>query len=50
MKYYIRFVSNSIASLGLKQQEFEVGSLSVINIPLFIKEKFHNQYFMAYAQ
>ena len=33
MKYSIRFVSSSVALLGLKQQEFEVGSLLVINIP-----------------
>ena len=33
MKYSIRFGSSSIASLALKQQEFEVGSLLGINIP-----------------
>ena len=30
MKYSIRFGSSPIASLTLKQQEFEVGSLTVM--------------------
>ena len=33
MKYSIRFGSSYIASLALKQQELEVGSLLGINIP-----------------
>ena len=33
MKYLIRFSSSSIASMVLKHQEFEVGSLLGINIP-----------------
>ena len=33
MKYSIRFGSSSIASLALKQQQFEVGSVLGIHIP-----------------
>ena len=33
MKYSIRFGSSSIASMDLKQQDFEVGSPLGINIP-----------------
>ena len=33
MKFSIRFGYSSIASLALKQQEFEVGNLLGINIP-----------------
>ena len=36
MKYSIRSGSSSIASLTLKQQEFEVGSLLGINIPYYL--------------
>ena len=32
MKYFIGFGSSSIASLALKQQEFEVGGLLGVNI------------------
>ena len=39
MKYSIRFGSSSIASLTLKQQEFEVGSLLAINIPYCLWKK-----------
>ena len=39
MKYSIRFASSSIASLALKKQEFEVGSLLAINIPYHLWKK-----------
>ena len=39
MKYSIRSGSSFIASLTLKQQEFEVGSLLGINIPYYLWKK-----------
>ena len=33
MKYYIRFGSSSLASLTVKRQKFEVGSLLGTNVP-----------------
>ena len=42
MKYSIRFGYNSIASLTLKQKEFEVGSLFEINIPYCLWKKIDN--------
>ena len=39
MKYSVRFGSSSIASLALKQQELEVGSLLGINIPYYLQKK-----------
>ena len=42
MKYSIRFGYNSVASLTLKQKEFEVGSLFEINIPYCLWKKIDN--------